>query len=79
MTTKQFGTSNEETEIEDKIKAREIVQTVIQYGVNQTQIEQMIYLLAMELENVSLMKDLTKTITQSREGTKSNIITGEKL
>ena len=77
MTTKQFGTSNEETEIEDKIKAREIVQTVIQYGVNQIQIEQMIYLLAMELENVSLMKDLTKTITQSREGTKSNIITGE--
>ena len=77
MTTKQFGTSNEETQIEDKIKAREIVQTVIQYGVNQIQIEQMIYLLAMELENVSLMKDLTKTITQSREGTKSNIITGE--
>ena len=77
MTTKQFGTSNEETEIEDKIKAREIIQTVIQYGVNQAQIEQMIYLLAMELENVSLMKDLTKTITQSREGTKSNIITGE--
>ena len=77
MTTKQFGTSNEETQIEDKIKAREIIQTVIQYGVNQTQIEQMIYLLAMELENVSLMKDLTKTITQSREGTKSNIITGE--
>ena len=77
MTTKQFGTSNEETQIEDKIKAREIIQTVIQYGVNQAQIEQMIYLLAMELENVSLMKDLTKTITQSREGTKSNIITGE--
>ena len=77
MTTKQFGTSNEETEIEDKIKAREIIQTVIQQGVNQAQIEQMIYLLAMELENVSLMKDLTKTITQSREGTKSNIITGE--
>ena len=77
MTTKQFGTSEEEQIIQDKIKAREIVQTVIQYGVNQKQLEQMIYLLAMELENVSLMKDLTQTITQSREGTKSNIITGE--
>ena len=77
MTTKQFGTSSEESFIQDKIKAREIVQTVIQYGVNQAQLEQMIYLLAMELENVSLMKDLTQTITQSREGTKSNIITGE--
>ena len=77
MTTKQFGTSKEEELIKDKIKAREIVQTVIQYGVNQAQLEQMIYLLAMELENVDLMKALTTSITQSREGTKSNIITGE--
>ena len=77
MTTKQFGTSSEESFIQDKIKAREIVQTVIQYGVNQAQLEQMIYLLAMELENVDLMKQLTQSITQSREGTKSNIITGE--
>lgn len=77
MTTKQFGTSQEEEQIQDKIKAREIVQTVIEYGVNQSQLTQMIYLLAMELENVELMKQLTQTITQSREGTKSNIITGE--
>ena len=77
MTTKQFGTSPEEKIIKDKIKAREIVQTVLEYGVNQSQLEQMIFLLAMELENVSLMKDLTNIITQSREGTKSNIITGE--
>jgi len=77
MTAKQFGTSKEEKLIQDKIKAREIVQTVIQYGVNEVQLEQMIYLLAMELENVNLMKDLTQLITQSREGTKSNIITGE--
>ena len=77
MTTKQFGTSSEEKIIKDKIKAREIVQTVLEYGVNQSQLEQMIFLLSMELENVSLMKDLTNTITQSREGTKSNIITGE--
>jgi len=77
MTTKQFGTSEEEQEIKDKIKSREIVQTILEYGVNQSQLEQMIFLLSMELENVSLMKDLTKTITQSREGTKSNIITGE--
>ena len=77
MKAKQFGTSKEEQDIQDKIKAREIVQTVVEYGVNQAQLTQMIYLLAMELENVSLMKELTQTITQSREGTKSNIITGE--
>ena len=77
MTTKQFGTSNEEELIQDKIKAREIVQTVLEYGVNQAQITQMIYLLSMELENLDLMKQIAKTITQSREGTTSNIITGE--
>jgi hypothetical protein len=77
MKTQQFGTSPEEVLIQDKIKAREIVQTVLEYGVNQLQLEQMIYLLAMELENIDLMKQITHTITQSREGTKSNIITGE--
>ena len=77
MTTKQYSVSREEELIQDKIKAREIVQTVIEYGVNQSQLTQMIYLLAMELENVELMKQLTQIITQSREGTKSNIITGE--
>jgi long-subunit acyl-CoA synthetase (AMP-forming) len=77
MKTKAFGTSIEEEKIEDKIKAREIVQSVLQYGVNQQQIEQIIYLFSMELENVNLMKDLTNTINQSRKGTKSNIITGE--
>jgi len=77
MTTKQFGTSEIETELKDKIKAREIVQSVLDYGVNQNQILQIINLFAMELEDASLMKEITGTITQSREGTKSNIITGE--
>lgn len=77
MTTKQFGTSTEEQQIKDKIKAREIVQTVLEYGVNQAQITQMIYILSMELENLDLMKQITNLITQSREGTTSNIITGE--
>jgi len=77
MKAKSFGTSEEEEKIENNIKAREIVQSVLQYGVNQKQIEQIIYLFSIELENVNLMKDLTKTINQSREGTKSNIITGE--
>ena len=77
MTTKQFGTSKEEELVKDKIKAREIVQTILEYGVNQAQITQMIYLLSMELENLDLMKQITNLITQSREGTTSNIITGE--
>ena len=77
MKTKKFGTSAVENDIQDKIKAREIVQSVLDYGVNQKQILQIINLFAMELEDTNLMKEITGTITQSREGTKSNIITGE--
>ena len=77
MKTKNFGTSEIENNLEDKIKAREIVQSVLDYGVNQKQILQIINLFAMELEDTNLMKQITGTITQSREGTKSNIITGE--
>ena len=79
MTTKTttFGTSEVEDKIQDKIKAREIVQSVLDYGVNQKQILQIINLFAMELEDNNLMKQITGIITQSREGTKSNIITGE--
>ena len=77
MKTKKFGTSEVENDLKDKIKAREIVQSVLDYGVNQKQILQIINLFAMELEDTNLMKQLTGTITQSREGTKSNIITGE--
>ena len=77
MKPKQFGTSEIEDNIQDKIKAREIVQSVLDYGVNQRQILQIINLFAMELEDTNLMKQITGIITQSREGTKSNIITGE--
>ena len=77
MKSKQFGTSEIEDTIKDKIKAREIVQSVLDYGVNQRQILQIINLFAMELEDTNLMKKITGIITQSREGTKSNIITGE--
>tara|TARA_B100001057_G_scaffold321352_2_gene321576 strand:+ start:359 stop:592 length:234 start_codon:yes stop_codon:yes gene_type:complete len=77
MTKKTFGTSQVEEDIQDNIKAREIVQSVLDYGVNQSQIIQIIKLFALELDNNDLMKEITGIINQSREGTKSSIITGE--
>ena len=77
MKSKTFGTSKVENDMQDKIKAREIVQSVLDYGVNQQQILQIINLFAMELEDTTLMKEITGIITQSRKGTTSNIITGE--
>ena len=77
MTTKQFGSSPEEADIQDNIKAREIVQSVLDYGVSQKQVVQIIKLFALELDDINLMKQITGIITQSREGAKSSIITGE--
>lgn len=77
MTIERFGESKEELDIKDKIKAREITQTIIEYGVNQQQIKQIIYLLALNLENNDLMKSIASIIKESNEAPKSNIIMGE--
>lgn len=55
---------NAELEIQDKAKAREIIQVVLDYGINQSQIYHMVYLLALELEKVNDMKEITKLITK---------------
>lgn len=73
-----FGESEEENKIKDNIKAREIVQTVIEYGVNEAQVKQMIYLLALNLEDNDLMREITSLIKQSSEQkTTKSIIMGE--
>ena len=65
---------NDENNIQDKAKAREIIQVVLDYGVNQSQIYHMIYLLSLELEKVDHMKDITKLITKLTD--KNNKTTG---
>ena len=77
---KEFGKQSEEEEqIVDRAKAREIVQTVMDYGVNQKQIYQMIFLLCLELENQDHVKELTSLVKslQATKNKKSNIIIGE--
>ena len=77
---KEFGEKTEEEEdILDRVKAREIIQTVMDYGVTQGQIYQMIFLLSLELENQTHVKeisDLVKSLMTAKTR-KSNIITGE--
>ena len=77
---KEFGNqSEEEEEIADRAKAREIVQTVMDYGVNQNQIYQMIFLLSLEIENQEHVKQITSLVKslQTAKIKKSNIIIGE--
>ena len=51
----------------DKIKAREIVNEIMQYGVNQQQILSIIKLLALELEDRELMLDITNMLSTDVE------------
>jgi hypothetical protein len=69
----------DEQDITDKARARDIIQTVLDYGVNQDQIYHMISLLSMELENVQHMKKITQFIREDNvsKDNKTGLITGE--
>lgn len=64
---------NEIQSVEDSIKCRQIVQTILDYGVNQKDLYQLIYLLSLELENVDHMKKISQFINETK---KSNILLG---
>lgn len=69
---------NDEIDIQDRSKAREIVQVILDYGVNQSQMYHMIYLLSLELENVEDMKAITNLLNNLNNKTsdkKSGLIT----
>ena len=74
---KVFGKSKEEQSIEERAKAREVCQVILDYGVNQIQIKHLIYLLALELEDNQLMQEITQTIKNNKEDESSQILTGE--
>ena len=59
---------NEEAEdLLENAAAREITQEIMRFGVSQQQIIQIINLLALELEDNNLMKDIRTLITHSKQ------------
>ena len=66
-----------EQDIEERIKAREIVQSVLQYGVSQEQIKQIIYLLALEAEDPEIFRGVSSLISQNKIENKTTILGGE--
>jgi hypothetical protein len=51
---KKYGKNKEEEKLEQGVDAREIVKTVMDYGVSQYQIKKILYLLSLELEDRNL-------------------------
>ena len=59
---KKIGKSIEDIRTEKMIQCRNIVKEIIKFGVNEEQKKQIIKLLACELENNDLMKQIVNTI-----------------
>ncbi len=59
--------SHEDKNLIDKIKAREIVSEIMQFGVTQCQIESIIKLLALELDDRDMMLKISNAISTDIE------------
>ena len=59
---KKYGAKEEEKPYLESIKCRQIVSEIMNYGVNQSQIETLIKMLALELEDRNKMIALRKCI-----------------
>ena len=66
---KKIGKAQEEKRVEDMTACREIVQEILNFGVNNSQKERIIYLLSLELDNRDTMVEISKIIN-NEEGSK---------
>ena len=64
---KKYGKTEIELQTEKMHYCREIVREIIRFGVNESQKKQIIKLLALELEDVDLMKAVTEIIQLEKE------------
>lgn len=70
----KHSNSNEGALLESVI-AREIVKEINRYGVSQDQIKQIIKLLALELEDNMLMKNICNFIGENKENSRQDLVT----
>ena len=64
---KKFGELDIEKKATDILRSREIVKTIMDYGVSQQQILRIAYLLCLELENREMMISTSECIKQHIE------------
>jgi hypothetical protein len=71
---KKYGKTEIELQTEKMHYCREIVREIIRFGVNESQKKQIIKLLALELEDVDLMKAVTEIIQLEKEKPSKKLI-----
>jgi len=65
---KTYGSTEDEIDLKDRAKSREVVQEILNFGVSQNQIIQIVYLLSLELENRDDMLFLSKACKAVADG-----------
>lgn len=71
---KKYGSTKEEEKYRKMHVCRDIVKEVLDFGINEDQKKQIIKLLALELENVQLMKNLCSVIKENNEKSATKLI-----
>jgi|2_EtaG_2_1085320.scaffolds.fasta_scaffold190171_2 hypothetical protein len=66
--SKKYGKLKEEIKLEESIISREIVGSILKYGVSQYQISKIIFLLSLELEDRDVLENITNAIKPLLEG-----------
>ena len=68
---KKYGKTTAEKNAEKSLACRQIVSEILNFGVDEAQKIQIIKLLACELENASLMKEIASLIKDSKSNDKN--------
>ena len=72
-----FEAAEQRKWLNDKRAAREITQEILRFGVSQTQIRNIIFLLSLELESSDDMKAIAAIFNDDRKNEKTILIPGE--
>jgi len=71
---KKYGKTEAELHAEKMVSCRNIVKEVLAFGVNEDQKKQIIKLLALELEDSNLMRDIVNIIQAGNEKPSKKLI-----
>ncbi|MBT7913726.1 hypothetical protein HN588_07460 [Candidatus Bathyarchaeota archaeon] len=75
MEAQKYGQTIDESVAEEMLQARQIVQTVLDFGVSQKQIVQIVKLLGLELENHIDSRAIVAVAKSVQENKASTILT----
>jgi|TARA_Y100000310_G_scaffold18757_4_gene18417 hypothetical protein len=68
----KYGKTEQEVEVEKTVQCRQIVEEILNFGVDELQKRKIIYLLSLELEDRETMVQISKIINNDRQNKPDN-------